>query len=149
LNTDNADAYEKNAKEYFAKLDASDASIRTLVAGGKRKTFIFGNRFPFRSFADEYGLVYFAAFPVCSTEMECSTATIAFLVDKIRDEKITAVFYIELSNEKIADTIREETGARKLLLHSVHNVSKMDFENRAPYHSLMTANLANLRMALY
>jgi zinc transport system substrate-binding protein len=145
----NADAYDAGAKEYFAKLDALDASIRTLVAGGKRKTFIFGDRFPFRYFADEYGLSYFAAFPGCSTETECSAATIAFIVDKIRDEKIPAVFYIELSNEKIADTIREETGARKLLLHSFHNVSNRDFENGATYHSLMTANLANLRTALY
>jgi zinc transport system substrate-binding protein len=145
----NTDAYDAGAKEYFAKLDALDASIRTLVAGGKRKTFIFGDRFPFRYFADEYGLSYFAAFSGCSTETECSAATIAFLVDKIRNEKIPAIFYIELSNEKIADTIREETGARKLLLHSVHNVSKRDFENGATYHSLMMANMANLRTALY
>jgi zinc transport system substrate-binding protein len=74
---------------------------------------------------------------------------VAFLVDKIRDEKIPVVFHIELSNEKIADTLCEETGARKLLLHAVHNVSKRDFDSGANYYDLMTRNVQNLRTALY
>jgi zinc transport system substrate-binding protein len=109
---------------------------------------VFGDRFPFRYFADAYGLSYFAAFPGCSTETEASAATVAFLIDKVRAERIPVVFHIELSNERIADTICEETGARKLLLHAVHNVSKRDFEGGASYYSLMSANVANLRTAL-
>ncbi|MDR2051839.1 MAG: metal ABC transporter substrate-binding protein [Treponema sp.] len=147
--TSNAAVYEQNAASYLAKLTDLDASFQDMINGAKRKTFIFGDRFPFRYFADAYGLSYFAAFPGCSTETECSAATVAFLVDKVRSEKIPVVFHIELSNEKIADTICEETGAKKLLLHAVHNVSKRDFDRGANYYDLMTQNVKNLREALY
>jgi zinc transport system substrate-binding protein len=145
----NAAEYERNTAAYLAKLTELDNSFRTLVDGARRKTFVFGDRFPFRYFADAYGLSYFAAFPGCSTETECSAATIAFLIDKVRAERIPVVFHIELSNEKIADTICEDTGAKKLLLHAVHNVSKRDFDGGATYYDLMSQNLGNLREALY
>jgi zinc transport system substrate-binding protein len=147
--TPNAAHYERNAASYLAKLTDLDASFQNVVNGAKRKTLIFGDRFPFRYFADAYGLGYFAAFPGCSTETECSAATVAFLVDKVRAERIPVVFHIELSNEKIADAICGETGARKLLLHAVHNISKRDFDRGANYYGLMSQNVQNLKEALY
>ncbi|MDR0601206.1 MAG: metal ABC transporter substrate-binding protein [Treponema sp.] len=145
----NAAAYARSTESYLAKLTALDNAFQNVVNGARRKTFIFGDRFPFRYFADAYGLSYFAAFPGCSTETECSAATIAFLVDKVRAERIPVVFHIELSNEKIADTICEETGAKKLLLHAVHNISKRDFDRGENYYDLMTRNVQNLKEALY
>jgi zinc transport system substrate-binding protein len=144
----NAAAYEKNTAAYIAKLTELDASFQKVVDGAKRKIFIFGDRFPFRYFADAYGLSYYAAFPGCSTETECSAATVAFLINKVHSDKIPVIFHIELSNEKIADAICEETGAKKMLLHAVHNVSKRDFEGGAAYYGLMSQNVKNLREAL-
>ncbi|MDR1105914.1 MAG: metal ABC transporter substrate-binding protein [Treponema sp.] len=141
--------YEKNTASYLAKLAALDNSFGNMINGAARKTFVFGDRFPFRYFADAYGLSYFAAFPGCSTETECSAATIAFLINKVKAEKIPVVFHIELSNEKIADTICEETGAKKLLFHAVHNISKNDFDRGENYYDLMTRNIQNLKEALY
>jgi zinc transport system substrate-binding protein len=145
----NAEVYEKNMVSYLTKLTDLDASFQDMIKGAERKVFIFGDRFPFRYFADAYGLSYFAAFPGCSTETEAGAATIAFLINKIRSEKIPVVFHIELSNEKIADTICEETGAKKLLLHAVHNISKRDFDQGASYYKLMSQNVQSLKEALY
>jgi zinc transport system substrate-binding protein len=145
----NAAEYERNTVSYLEKLTDLDSSFQTMIDGARRKTFIFGDRFPFRYFADAYGLSYFAAFPGCSTETECSAATIAFLINKVRAEQIPVVFHIELSNEKIADIICEGTGAKKLLLHAVHNVSRREFDSGATYYDLMSNNLRNLREALY
>jgi zinc transport system substrate-binding protein len=145
----NAGVYERNTASYLTKLTDLDNAFQTMINGARRKTFIFGDRFPFRYFADAYGLSYFAAFPGCSTETECSAATIAFLIDKVRAEKIPVVFHIELSNEKIADTICEETGAKKMLLHAAHNISKRDFDRGESYYNLMSRNVQNLRTALY
>jgi zinc transport system substrate-binding protein len=145
----NAALYRRNAGDYQARLDELDAAFQTVVNGAKRRTVVFGDRFPFRYFADAYGLSYYAAFPGCSTETECSAATVAFLVDKIRDEGIPVVFHIELSNEKIADTISEATGAKKLLLHACHNVSKRDMDRKVSYLELQRGNADRLREALY
>jgi zinc transport system substrate-binding protein len=144
----NADFYNQNKEEYIKELHKLDAAFKEVVANSKRKTIIFGDRFPFRYFADVYGLSYFAAFPGCSTESEPSAATVAFLINKIKSEKIPVVFFIELSNERMADTIAEETGAKKLLLHASHNISKKDFENGVTYIEIMKQNVKNLKEAL-
>ncbi|MDR0450995.1 MAG: metal ABC transporter substrate-binding protein [Treponema sp.] len=148
LDAANAPLYRDNTSAYLKKLDDLDRAFRETVDGAARKTLVFGDRFPFRYFADAYGLSYFAAFPGCSTETECSAATIAFLINKVRQEKIPVVFHIELSNEKIADTICEETGAKKGLLHAAHNVSKQEFESGTTYLGVMSRNSEILREAL-
>ncbi|GHU27084.1 periplasmic divalent manganese/zinc-binding lipoprotein [Spirochaetia bacterium] len=146
---ENAAFYQHNAAEYLMKLDALDSSFQTIVDNAKRKTIVFGDRFPLRYFADTYGLSYFAAFPGCSTETEPSAATVAFLINKVKAEEIPVIFHIELSNEKMADTIAEATGAKKLLFHVCHNITKKDFENGQTYMKLMQNNVTNLREALY
>ena len=145
---ENADFYRRNTEAYIAALEELDASFNAVVAGAGRNTIVFGDRFPFRYFAEAYGLEYFAAFPGCSTETEPSAATVAFLINKIRAEKIPVVFHIELSNERMADTISAETGAKKLLLHSSHNITKKDFDSGEGYLEIMRRNVESLREAL-
>lgn len=144
----NSDIYKENTEAYLAKLDVLDASFQEVVDSATRKTLVFGDRFPFRYFADTYGLDYFAAFPGCSTETEASAATLIFLINKIKEENIPVVFHAELSNQRMANTISEETGAKVMLLHACHNVSKDEMEAGATYLSLMTQNIETLKEAL-
>lgn len=51
--------------------------------GAARKTVLFGDRFPFRYLADDYGLRYYAAFVGCSAESEASFETVSFLAKKV------------------------------------------------------------------
>lgn len=145
----NAEQYRFNAAAYIEQLNTLDKTFQTLVDGAARKTIVFGDRFPFRYFADEYGLDYWAAFPGCSTETEPSAATVAFLTDKVKEEHIPVIFKIELSNGNIARSISEATGAKVLTLHSCHNLSRSDYENGETYLSLMEKNADALREALY
>jgi zinc transport system substrate-binding protein len=144
----NANFYRQNAADYTKELAQLDIAFNDVTAGAKRKTIVFADRFPFRYLADAYKLKYFAAFPGCSTETEPSAATVKFLIDKIKAEKIPVVFHIELSNEKMADTISGETGAKKLLLHACHNLSKKDFDAGLGYLDFMRGNVENLKEAL-
>ncbi len=148
LDPDNADYYQKNCDEYVKKLKALDGKFADVVKNGKRKEIIFGDRFPFRYFVDQYGLKYYAAFPGCSTDTEASASTIAFLTDKVKSDKIPVVFHIELSNNKIANSIGEATGAKVLQMNAVHNVTKDDFEKGESYLSLMEKNIKVLEEAL-
>ena len=58
------------------------------------------------------------------------------------------VFTIEFSNGKIADSVCDATGAKKLTLHSCHNVSADELANGATYLSIMQKNVEALREAL-
>jgi zinc transport system substrate-binding protein len=150
----NSAVYAKNTTDYLAKLDALDKEFQAVVDNGVRKEILMGDRFPFRYFADAFGLEYYAAFVGCSTETEASAATIAFLIDKTANDNLPMVFHIELSNEKIANTVAEgaaeKTGknVKVLLLHACHNVTKSELEGGATYLSLMEQNVTNLREAL-
>jgi len=137
-----------NLEIYTAELEELSAELETVVGAAEQKTLIFGDRFPFRYLAHDYSLDYYAAFPGCSTDSEPSAATITFLINKVKNENIPVVFYIEFSNQKMADTICEETGAKKLLLHSCHNVTGKEFENGVKYSDLMRSNISAIAEAL-
>jgi zinc transport system substrate-binding protein len=149
LDAANANYYTGNMERFDAELAALDAEYRSVCDGATRRVIVFGDRFPFRYLAAAYNLEYYAAFPGCSTETEPSAATVAFLIRKTRAENIPVVFHIEQSNEKIADTIVEATNAKKLMLHSCHNLNSADFYAGLTYMDLMRGNLKNLREALY
>lgn len=140
--------YQENLNQYVKALKALDREFEEIVAHAKHKMILFGDRFPFLYFAKSYGLDYRAAFPGCSSESEPSAKTVAYLIDKIRKERIPYIFYIEFSNQKLAKTIQEETGAVPLLFHSCHNLSKDEMEQRCTYLGLMQKNAENLKEAL-
>lgn len=144
----NAEYYTANANEYIAQLTVLDSEIRDIISNSARSTLIFGDRFPLLYFVKEYGLNYYAAFPGCASETEPSAATVAFLIDKVRQESIPVIFYIELSNHKVADAIAECTGTKVLQFNTCHNITADDFEAGETYLSLMTANLRVLKEAL-
>ena len=123
LDPPNADNYLANAQDYEAKILDLDAQFRQIAENAERKVLVFGDRFPIRYFAEEYGLDYFAAFPGCSSESEPSASTLAFLIDKVREEEIPVVFSIEFSNGNIARAICESTGAVQRTYNSCHNVT--------------------------
>lgn len=143
-----ADAYAQRCGAYVEQLDALDLEFKQIVENAGRKTIVFADRFPLLYFADAYDLTYFAAYPGCADAAEPSAATVAFLIDKVAAEQIPVVFCIELSNQKLADTVCEATGAKKLQFSSCHNVTAAEFKDGATYLSIMQQNAAALREAL-
>lgn len=144
----NSDYYAGRTESYCDKLLALDADFRALAERSGHPTMIFADRFPARYFVEEYGLDYYAAFPGCAEEAEPSARTVAFLIDKVRQENTPAVFYIEFSNQKMADVICEDTGCQKLLFHCCHNVTWQQLDEGISYLGLMEQNLNTLREAL-
>lgn len=140
--------YNERLADYSEKLTALDAAFRETVDNAAHRSMIFADRFPVRYFVEEYGLDYYAAFPGCAEDTEPSARTVAFLIDKVREEGIAAVYFIEFSNEKMADVIVEDTGCKKLLFHSCHNVSADELESGITYLALMERNLENLKEGL-
>lgn len=144
----NANFYQTAAADYTKQLTQLDSEIRATLSDVTHHTLIFGDRFPLRYFVEEYNLQYYAAFPGCSDQTEASTATLAFLINKIKSENIKYIFTIELSNQAVARTIAAETGTEILEFHSLHNISKSDFDSGKTYLQIMHQNLTNLKRAL-
>ena len=148
LDGENKEIYETNHSKYRTELELLDGEFREFFGGFDDPTLVFGDRFPLRYFANEYGIDYYSAFHGCSSESEPSAQVVAALIDKVKTENIPAVFYIELSNHKVADTIAEATGAKTALFNTCHNVTIAEFEAGESYLSLMKKNLKTLKEVL-
>lgn len=145
---ENKATYEKNANSYTRQLSDIDQQIRDTVASSNKKELIFGDRFPFRYLVDEYGLKYFAAFPGCAEQTEASSKTIAFLIDKVKNDGVKVVLKIELTSDKLAQIVADETGAKVMELNAAHNISSEDFERGVTYVDIMKDNIKVLEEAL-
>ena len=148
IDKQNKEKYEKNSNKYKNELNKIDTEIRQIIDNSKRKELIFGDRFPLKYFTDEYNLKYYAAFKGCSEQTEASAKTIAFLINKVKEDNIPVVFSIELSNKKLAEEIAKQTNTKVLEFHSAHNISKEDFKNEITYIDIMNKNIKALREAL-
>lgn len=140
--------FQKNAESYISQLKELDNEFRTIVENAKINEIIFADKFPLQYFAKEYGLKYYAAFPGCGSDMEPSAKTIGFLVDKIKEDNIKAVFYLELSSHIVAGAIETDTGAKPLQFNSCHNITQKQFDSGVTYVDLMKENVNNLKIAL-
>ena len=148
IDPDHADTYQQNTSAYLGQLEQLDQDFRQVIGSANRDTLIFGDRFPLLYFVREYGLNYYAAFPGCASETEPSAATVARLIDLVRQEQVPVVYQIELSNGNIARCIADSTGARVETFYTCHNITRDDFEAGETYLSLMQRNVNSLKEAL-
>ncbi len=145
------DTYAANAAAYAEKLSALDGEYRAAVDSGKYKTLLFGDRFPFRYLADDYGLDYYAAFPGCSAETEASFETVSFLAGKMDALGLPCVLTIEGTQHKIAETVVQNTAQKNqqiLTMDSMQAVTANDAASGVSYLSIMENNLSVLKKAL-
>ena len=150
IDSSNSSKYKQNAENYIAKIKNVDKQIQEIVDNKKRDRLVFGDKMPMQYFINYYKLQVSAAFSGCSTETEPSSKTIAYLVNKAKEEKTPVILYIELNNGKVANTIANEVGngCRAMQIQTLHNVSKTDFDNEETWVSLMERNLDVLKAAL-
>ena len=131
---------KENAEDYKNQIDEVESEIKQVLESKSEKFIVMGDRFPLQYFAKYYGIEYLAAFSGCSTAVEASTQTISKLINTVKEKSLPAVFYIELSNHKIADTVAEAAKVATYQLNSVQNISKADFDNGETWVSLMKKN---------
>ena len=151
LDPANADLYKTNTESYLEQLDSLDAEYQDAILNASFSTLLFGDRFPFRYLVDDYGLSYYAAFVGCSAETEASFETITFLSQKVDELSLPAVITIEGTEQKIAETIIQNTQKKNqqiLTMDSMQATTSKDAENGTTYLSIMAKNLSVLKEAL-
>lgn len=150
IDSPNSDTYKENAENYIAQINAVDSEIQEIIDNKVRNRLIFADKMPMQYFINYYNLNVSAAFSGCSTETEPSASTIAYLENKVKEEKIPVVLYVELNDGRVAKTIEEEVGngCQAMQIQTLHNVSLDDFNNGETWVSLMRRNIDVLRAAL-
>lgn len=151
IDAEHKDLYTANADSYCEKLSDLDRQYQEAADNAAVKTLLFGDRFPFRYLADDYGLSYYAAFSGCSAESEASFETIAFLSGKIDELGLSSVITLEGTDHQIAETIISATknkDAQILVMDSMQSSTSDDVKEGAHYLTIMEKNLDVLKQAL-
>lgn len=106
---DNRAAYEENTERYLAEIQKADDEIRALIEEIPPSTSVITGHDSFGYFADAYGVRFLS--PVgLSTEADPSGASMAELIDVIKEENVEALFHENMTNQSILDQLAEETG---------------------------------------
>ena len=104
------DLFRRNAARYAATLDELDREIRAALAAipADRRTVITSHD-AFAYYAHEYGVRFLAPVGV-STESEPSAAAVGRLIRQIRKERVGTFFVEGISDPRLIERIRDETG---------------------------------------
>lgn len=151
IDLSNEKTYTTNTTAYVDKLNQLDKQYEETISKAKYKTLLFGDRFPFRYFVDDYGLSYYAAFAGCSAETEASFETIAFLAKKVDELNLHTVMTIEGSNHRVAQTIVQSTKDKNqqiLTMDSMQSTTAKDIQAGVTYLSIMEKNKEIISEAL-
>lgn len=146
--SDNAEFYKENAKNYIKQLEGVDKELHDVVDNAKIKKVVIADRFPFRYLFKDLGLEYRALFSGCSVESTASAGQIKKMVDYVKENKIPVVYHIEMGKGELAETVAKNSGAKVKLLHSIHTVTKEDFDKGVTYIDLMKQNVEALKEGL-
>jgi zinc transport system substrate-binding protein len=144
----NKDYYLKNAEEYKKKLDELDKKFRDSLSSCQKDIIIHGGHFAFGYLAKRYNLKYLSAYKGFSPDAEPTPRNLIELSKKLKEHNIKYVFYEELITPKVSEAIARETGAKLLMLHGAHNVTKDEMDRGVTFISLMEQNLNNLKVGL-
>lgn len=144
-------SYEDAFNQYTDAILALNSQYEDTVESSDNKVLLFGDRFPFRYMAEDYGLEYYAAFPGCSAETEASFETIVFLSDKMDELSLNHVCVTESSDQSLAGTIIDNADtdtADIVIFDSMQSVCITNSNQHVSYLGIMEYNLASLKKAL-
>jgi zinc transport system substrate-binding protein len=148
VDSSNEGFYRENANNYKNKLAQMDRNFSEDLKKVKSNKIIYGGHFAFGYFAKRYNLTHISPYEGFAPNAEPTPKKIADLIKNLKESGSTAIYYEENIEPKVAKVISEQTGAKMLLLHGAHNVSKEELTKGLTYIKIMQDNLANLKEGL-
>ena len=136
----------KRAAALAARARSLDREYRTGLADCKRREFVTSHA-AFGYLAARYRL---RQTPITGIdpESEPSPKRLRSLIDLVRREHITTVFFERLVSPRLADTIARDSGATARVLDPIEGLTPSEQQRGDDYFTLMRQNLRALRTAL-
>lgn len=139
--------FAKNAATYRQKLQKLDQDYRTALQPAQKRTFVTQHA-AFGYLAKQYDLTQTAIAGV-SAEQEPSPSRLAELKSYVKENQIEVLYFEENASSKVAKTLATETGVKLAVLNPLESLTKQQMQAGDTYLSVMQANLAALKQAIY
>jgi zinc transport system substrate-binding protein len=138
--------FHKNATAYLSKLEALKIDYTTGLSECKNRTLIT-NHDAFGYLAHANNLKNISIIGLSSDEQP-SAKIISEVIALVKEHGIKTIFFEEMVNDNVAQTIAKETGATALPLQPLENISENELKSHQTYESIMRANLVKLTQAM-
>jgi zinc transport system substrate-binding protein len=136
--------YMQNAKEYIQQLQYLKETYDESLRNCKYQKVIV-NHNAFRYLDKNYN---FETIPITglSPEAQPNPKVMSELIKLVKNDEVSTIFFESLSNEAIAQTVANETGANVSVLNPLGNIKQSEVPKG--FFKLMEENLKNLKSGL-
>lgn len=141
-----AEIFHGNAATYIGELQKLKSEYTKGLAECKNRTLI-SNHDAFGYLAHTNKLENVSVIGLSSDEQP-SAQTVAHVVEVVKEHGMKTIFFEELINDNVSQTIAKETGAKAVPLQPLENISQDELKSHQTYLSLMRENLKKLREAM-
>lgn len=142
----NAAYYEENYAKYAAEFDKLDAEFKAALDPLPNKTVVVSHQ-AFGYLCAAYGLTQ-ESIEGLSPDSEPDPLRMAEIIDYVKANKVTTIFFEELVSPRVAETIANATGAVTQVLSPLEGLSDEQRAAGGDYFSVMRENLQALIGAL-
>lgn len=148
IDPENKDFYAKNFEDFSAKLSELDKKLQEIAKKHRdaHKDIIVSHN-AFSYLTDTYG-IHFESIAGLSPEAEPSLKTISEIIDEIKEHDIRYIFFEELSNSKIIESIAAETQAKVDILYTIEGMTEDEMKKGEDYLFKMNQNIEKIDLAL-
>ena len=142
----NAKVYHANTMAYIAKLEKLKSEYMMGLKECKNRTLVSNHdAFGYLTHANDLQNVSIIGL---SSDEQPSAKIISEVIARVKEHGITTIFFEEMINDNVAQTIARETGAKAQPLQPLENISEDELKSHQTYESIMRANLAKLTQAM-
>ena len=138
--------FHKNATAYLSKLETLKRDYSARLSECKNRTLVT-NHDAFGYLAHANALENISIIGLSSDEQP-SAKIISQVIGLVKEQGIKTIFFEDMINDNVAQTIARETGAKALPLQPLENISEDELKSHQTYESIMRANLAKLTQAM-
>ena len=141
----NKELYSANAEAYIAKLKAIDTQYRQKMLTCKIDTIVVDHN-AFSYLAQKYGF-HVESISGLSPDAEPSAKVMGSIIDKVKDNNITTIFFESFASDKVINAIATDAKVKVDFLQPIANITKDELQNGSTYYSLMMQNLEKISKA--
>ena len=153
LDSENSAIYIDNAEAYIANLMVVEDALLTLTNTSNTPIYFIGHNI-FSALNEEFGFNIISLTESYSPDADPTSAQLSQMMSAIMDSHSAYLYYDPFESVNMANTIKNDLKSTFNYevtlkpLHSLHNVSKTQFEDKISIYDLWMENFQNLRLTL-
>ena len=144
IDPDNREFYEENALQYKNQISDLDKKIEETLKKNNINVLVFGGEFSYSYFCQRYNLNIISCYTACGEHQDPSISRVQDVIDYIKNNNVSSIYYEELSEGQISQMISEETNAKAKVFNTLHNVTLEEIDNNEDYVTIMMDNLKKI-----